>query len=349
MTTWSQVIATYNRFDMLKRSLELNAQQTRPPKQIIVVDSSADWQDSQSYVLENIAPNYPDIEWIYIEAEHRSSALQRNQGMQYVTSDVLFMFDDDSLPFADCAENVMAVYDADTENAVAGVNASHVPEKPGDLKDVDFEIVEEYATTKKYSGFVKGLRKLLKADDVFVDYDPIPPNNRVPENLKHLSLFPRKVLVGWGMTFRTELAKKEPFEGILKNYAAGEDSDMSYRVSRHGKLLTATNARLHHVGSVGGRMPLFVVAALGALNPLVLHRLHSTDLSRSKTLSFKLLMRRCLIMLSKDLSKRRLSLPSARGYLYAIFYFRKIFSMGKEELRAWYPGFQAELIATKKR
>src|SRR5262249_36889957 len=88
----------------------------------------------------------------------------------------------------------------------------------------------------------------------------------------------------------------------------------------------------------------FVVAALGNLNPLVLHRLYSSDLFRSRRRSRRLLLRRTLILLAKDLSRGRLALPSARGALFALRWLRYIFSLPQADLRAWYAQFQQRLI-----
>jgi len=136
----------------------------------------------------------------------------------------------------------------------------------------------------------------------------------------------------------------EPFDEIMTHYAAGEDSDMGYRASRHGLLLTALEARLCHLGAGGGRLHPFVVAALGNLNPLVLHRIYSTDLKRSRRRSRNLLWRRFFILLFKDLARRKLSLPNARGILFAWRRLGCVFAQSEPDLRAWYPGFQKQLI-----
>src|SRR5262249_51153512 len=103
-------------------------------------------------------------------------------------------------------------------------------------------------------------------------------------------------------------------------------------------------ARLCHLGAGGGRLNPFVVAALGNLNPLVLHRLYSTDPTRSRRRSRNLLLRRTLILLAKDLSRGRLTVPNARGALFALRQLDRILTMHEDDLRAWYPSFQQQLI-----
>ena len=343
--SWALVIATYRREHIFPRCLRLAVQQTRPPAEIVVVDSSPDWEKTRDLVMASIAPSLPEARWVYVAAEKRSSASQRNQGVRLATADLVFLIDDDSLMYPDCAEQILRIYEADTGSAVAGVNAMHVPVPPDQPDDQLAKTPSEHGTTKEYGPLSRLARQLLSADDVFVPYDADFPQHPLPEALKQLPIGTRPLMVGWGMTFRREICLKEPFEEILSYYAAGEDSDMGYRASRHGLLLTALEARLCHLGAGGGRLSPFVVAALGNLNPLVLHRLYSTDLRRSRRRSRGLLFRRFWILLAKDLSRLRLSLPNARGILYAWRCLGRIFSKSESEVRAWYPQFQKELIA----
>ena len=124
--TWALVVATYMREDVLCRCLRLGAAQTRPPFEIIVVDSSPRWESTRERVLREIAPLWPGIRWHYVKAERRSSASQRNQGIGAASANVVFLFDDDSLMYPDCAAENMRVYDADQCRSVVGVNAMNV-------------------------------------------------------------------------------------------------------------------------------------------------------------------------------------------------------------------------------
>jgi GT2 family glycosyltransferase len=343
--SWALVIATYRREHILPRCLRLAVAQTRPPVEVIVVDASPGWEKTRGEILGSLAAAHPEIRWEYVAAERRSSAAQRNQGTRLARSDVLFMIDDDSLMYPDCAEQILRIYEADEGQAVAGVNAMHVPVPPDEPHDALALNPSEHGTTKHYGPLARLVRGLLRADDIFVPYDADFPSHPLPEALRGLPIGTRPLMAGWGMTFRRAIALQEPFEEIMTHYASGEDSDMGYRASRHGLLLTALEGRLCHLGAGGGRLDPFVVAALGMMNPLVLHRLYSTDLARSRWRSRRLLWRRFLILLAKDLSRRRLSLPNARGTLFALRRLGGIFARPEPELRAWYPEFQKDLIA----
>ncbi len=342
--TWALVIATYRREHILPRCLRLAVQQTRPPSELIVVDASPGWEKTRDEVLLALAATPSQARLTYVAADKRSSASQRNQGVRLARADVVFLIDDDSLMYPDCAEQILRVYEGDEHGAVAGVNAMHVPAPPDQPDDAPARDPSEHGTTRQYGPLARLARRLLRADDVFVPYDADFPRHPIPEAVGKLAVGTRPLMVGWGMTFRRDVCLKEPFEDILTHYAAGEDSDMGYRASRHGLLLTALKANLCHLGAGGGRLGPYVVAALGNLNPLVLHRLYSTDLARSRRRSRDLLLRRALILMAKDLSHGRLTLPNARGALFALRWLGHIFSLQEAELRAWYPQFQKQLI-----
>jgi GT2 family glycosyltransferase len=342
--SWALVIATYRREHILPRCLRLALAQTRPPAEVIVVDASPGWEKTRADVLAALAPARPDVRWAYVAADQRSSAAQRNQGVRLATADIAFLIDDDSLMYPDCAEHILRVYEADPDGAVAGVNALHVPAPPDLPDDPLARRPSEHGTTRQYGPLARLARRLLRADDVFVPYDADFPRHPVPAAVQKLPVGARPLMAGWGMTFRRAVCLREPFAEILGYYAAGEDSDMGYRASRHGLLLTALAARLCHLGAGGGRLAPFVVAALGNLNPLVLHRLYSTDLRRSRRRSRGLLWRRFWILLAKDLSRLRLSVPNARGIMFAWRWLGRVFAKTEAELRSWYPAFQKELI-----
>jgi glycosyltransferase involved in cell wall biosynthesis len=121
--TWSLVVATYRREFILPHCIMLAARQSRPPKEIAVVDASPDWQSSRERISREIECSHPHIRFVYERAIQPSLTAQRNQGLDLATADVVFLFDDDTLMHQGCAAEIMAIYDADTERAVVGVQA----------------------------------------------------------------------------------------------------------------------------------------------------------------------------------------------------------------------------------
>jgi glycosyltransferase involved in cell wall biosynthesis len=342
--TWSLVIATYNRRDILPRCLELATRQSRPPQEIIVVDASPDWAATRAQVLDTLAVRHPHIRWEYVQARRRSLSAQRNQGVRLAHGNVLFLIDDDSLMYPDCAAQILRVYEADRDRQVAGVMADESP-MPPDEKSPETSVHSPVSgARRRFVNFKDALLRRLGVLDYLLPYDERLPERPVPANLSGLNLLPRSRLHGAWMTFRRELVQREPFEEILDAYAYLEDCDVSYRLARHGHLVMAQDAIICHLGSPGGRLSRFTLATLGALNALVLHRLHSPSRRRSISLYRSFLTKQLLVEAGRDLARGDASLPRARGVLGAMRQFHKVFSLSEPELRSWYPTFQADLL-----
>jgi len=56
-----------------------------------------------------------------------------------------------------------------------------------------------------------------------------------------------------------------------------------------------------------------------------------------------MLARRVLISMAKDVYYRHWTLPTTRGALLALSMVGTVFGKSEQELRAWYPQFQAKL------
>jgi len=341
---WAFIIPTYQREHILARCLRLAAQQTHPPAEIIVVDASPNWATTRDEIKTTVFRDHPSIHWQYVQADARSISCQRNQGLRLATSEIIFFFDDDSLMYPDCAEQIIKIYEADTKRRIAGINAVHIPVPPDQLDDLEVVRPSEHSATKQYGSLARLVRWLLDADNIFVPYDEDYPRHEMPEEVRDFKVGIVRLLAGWGMTFRRTICFREPFAEILRMYAAEEDSDMSYRASRHGPLLVAGDARLCHLGSKGGRSTPFLLAVFRNLNPVALHRLYSTDLSRSRRRERLLLTRRFLILLAKDFYRQKWSFPNARGVLLAFRLMNSIFKMSETDLNEWYPRFQKEMF-----
>lgn len=346
-TTWALAIATYNRRDVLMQCLKLAAAQTRPPAEILVVDASKDWDASRDQVMNGLAPQHPEIRWQYEKATRPSAAVQRNQVSDLATADVLFLLDDDSFMYPDTAEQLMKVYDADVDREVAGVAAALAAKPPAEAADEkaaeEIEAARVAPTVKNYSPIAKLVRSVLAADDLFVPYDEGWPGYWMPESVKHLNVGRRHLMAGMTMTVRRELIVEERFSEILAD-RSGEDSDVTYRLSRRGAILTALDARVFHVGSPAGRFSSFSREVLYSMAPLVLHRYHSGDQARSKRLSKKLIRRKLLLGVVKDIKAKEWDLPRFKGAWFSLKRVNKVFKMSHEEIEAWYPGFQREII-----
>lgn len=344
--TWTLGIATYNRRDVLLECLRLAATQTRPPKQIVVVDASPDRDVTRKAVMDGLAPQYPFIDWVFEDARMPSAAVQRNQCLELATGDAVFLFDDDSLMYPECAEAIMRVYEADAEQKLTGVAAVLAAKPPGPSgaaeKVKDIEAVRAAPSAASYGGLAKMVRGFLKADDLFVPYDPAFPDHPLPPAVKALGCGRRWLMAGMTMTVRREPALKERFSELILDRGP-EDSDISYRLSRRGPIATCFEAEVFHVGSPAGRFSKMSRVATGCLGPMVLHRLHGTDQGRSRRASKSLTRRRAIIGLVKDLKTRQWKLPHFRGCWLALRQANRIFSMPREQIEDWYLAYQRKL------
>jgi glycosyltransferase involved in cell wall biosynthesis len=348
---WGLVIATYKREAILPRCLRLAAQQTVPPKEIIVVDASPDWEKTRTKIMQELAAKYPTIDWKYVQAKRASSAAQRNQGIDMATADILFLIDDDSLMYPDCVEEVMHIYTHDTTHKVVSIMCSPVSLPP----DIQFQTEEKrFSILSKIKVIRSKLRKFVVRqikrltnvkDDGFIPYDFSTPKQTVPDELKNMAVCPVHCMPGRYMTFRREVIEQVRFEELLVRYAKFEDIEACYRASHVGMMLHALKARIWHADASNRVLSRFTYTAIWGLNLAVLHRLYSNDLGRSKKhiakLLWPLLIDRAIF---RDVLTLDWSLPSIRGFLFAFRYHKKIFSMTPEELRAWYPQFQQTLF-----
>ncbi len=351
---WALVIPTYKREAVLQRCLYFAARQTLQAKEIIVVDASPDWAQTREQVMQTLAAQYPAIHWQYVQAKRASSAAQRNEGIELATADIVFLIDDDSFMYPDCAEEVLRIYVQDTAHQVAGImpnlealppdsqaasseNALHKNEKAHLNFSNQFKLIQV-----KLRAWAK---RLIKDDDIFIPYDLSFPKYTLPETLKKMAVHPVPMIHGARMSYRREILEEVRFEETLERYAVNEDNDVCYRASRRGMLLQALKARICHEHTSEGRLTRLTTTALWGLNQTVLHRFHSNDIERFKKRFLKLLWQRLFTQTIKDILDRRWTLPSTRGIVFVLRHYQEILSKTPDELRAWYPQFQQTLIS----
>jgi GT2 family glycosyltransferase len=344
--SWSLVVATYNRGHILRRCLELAVGQTRPPREVVVVDASTNWRETREQVLGEVAPRHPAVRWEYVEARVRSLTAQRNQALELATSDVLFLIDDDSFLYPDCAAEVMRVYEADRGAVVAGVGPMLADWSPEQTPP------DGAANAPRAKGIGRRLRERvsdffeqqLHVEKMLLPYDRAYPCHPLPAGLLALDVAETRYLQGCRMTYRREPIQKERFDEMLRRYAAIEDLDASYRVSRHGALVNAFRARLYHAQDPASRLTRYTCALLGLMNLAMMYRLKGYN-PRALLAGFRRrILRRLPVDVLRDVSRRRFRLPCARADWQALGLVGALLDQGEAELRQWYPSFQNDLI-----
>jgi GT2 family glycosyltransferase len=327
--------------------LRLAIAQTRAAKEIIVVDASPRWDQTKEQVIADFAETKCTVPLVYVKAITPSLTAQRNQGIQLTTSDVVFLFDDDSLMYPQCAEEILKVYEADTDGKIMGVSAIPVSVPP-ELA-VEEKSVFRTSRASKLGSFASWLRNLLKSalatrSTYFLPYEQSENNYPLPDSVGHLNIARIPIMTGSCMTFRRTILERERFCEVLQRYAAGEDQDLSYRVSRHGPLVVAIDAPLCHLEIEGGRLTTFQVTVLAALNPAVLQRLYGRDPIRLFYQWRRIIWHRLFINLLRDLENRNWLFPRTRGIAYSLMKIGQIYARSAEELAQWYPSFQRNLL-----
>lgn len=353
MLTWSLVVPTCNRRDVLLRVLPLALDQTVPPVQAVIVDSSDDWQVTRDAVLA-LTAEYPHIRLDYLQAVTASSATQRNQGIERATGDLVMMIDDDSFLYPDYAERILRIYAADTRKRLAGVNGVNVGTMPGSREDALAGLTRKTCRRARTGGLRDRVmryrlgrwfsRRILFQDmhALFLKYDG-DRNIVIPAEFSALDVTAMTFMSGHGLSVRREIALREPLDPALRYYAALEDLDASYRYGRHGILLRANDARLHHFEVAGSRVRRRTAITFQLLNMLVFIKRNARDPASWLGRYRLMLWRRLLGETIKDGLSRRWDFPQARGVLAALRDWRRVWNTPTEDLDDWYPGFQARI------
>lgn len=344
--SWGLVIATKDRLEPLKTCLTLALAQTRPPVEIIIVDASADWERNAEALQQIVAP-YPSVRFVILPAPRPSSAVQRNLGIDQARADILFLIDDDSFLYPTCAQEALSIYEADTEEAVAGVQLWARDTPPGDLPEADGLSYKSFDTL---AGPARWRQRLLRSllvyglEEGFIPYQGSFPRHPIPATLEGLEVRPAQLFEGFRMTFRRSAIRQTQFDALLLYYCPGEDLDLSHRLAQNACLVTAPRAHVHHFNSADARLKRYQVALLESLNQAVFLRCNATDQAQARRRYRWLMCRRILGELIKDLGQGRFGIPKTRARARALWLSRRIFRASRPELETFYPGLQEEIV-----
>ncbi|MGI8773668.1 MAG: glycosyltransferase family 2 protein [Actinomycetota bacterium] len=244
------VIATYNRPEDLRKTVESLLVQTVLPAELCIVDSSPE------------APARTQIEALCADAglpldyHHpapRGLTIQRNVGIDRTTGDPVFFIDDDVAMSPDCHEQVLAEY-ARWGPEVGGVRATPVrPARPA-------------LGTRIY-------RKIFGIGGWWPESSGKVRSGFYAEGISE-SAGVRKVeyFNGWFMSYKRKVFEHERFDEALAGYGYKEDIDFSYRVSRRFVLLQTPRARCDHLKSPSARLNSHNLQRMNMANQFYLHR-----------------------------------------------------------------------------
>ena len=213
---YSVVIPSLGTRDCLADVVQAARAQTVPPWEIIVaLPPSTD------------PPLPPGVR--VARASSASSSAQRNAGVRAARAPIVFFFDDDMVPYADYAAQVLRVW-AHADDRVVGVVGS---------------LANPFHEGER-------LRRLLRAIgwQSHTAYFGSATRIMASGSIAHVPRPRKDVEVGFASTscgsFPRELLCGELFSEEFDGYVMGEDLDLSARLSRRGTLIQAANALVVH-------------------------------------------------------------------------------------------------------
>jgi GT2 family glycosyltransferase len=358
LPTWSLCIATLNRIDILEQAVRLSLAQTCPPKEIIIVDASADPVPHRARI-EAVFAALPDPKPAlhYLSSPVRSLTCQRNMAITRATGDILFLFDDDTLMYPDCAERLLSVYALDPDARLSAVAALDTNQPPGaGPVGVESRVQANRGLRDRAAAWIPDRMRnwmmnnllMFGLENRFVPYDALryPKIQPLDTRLTDANVVPLRLFSGFRMTVRRSVALKEPFDDALLAYCPAEDLDNCYRFLRHGSNAVAIAALVHHHETAANRLKRRSVAELHLLNIAYFVRRSSRTQGLHRTLYYILSARMLMSCALRDTAGRRWSYPDTRGTLAAIAKSITVFRLPTSGLRAAYQILQRQILAT---
>ena len=255
----SLVVATKDRPDDLRRLLNSLSLQTTVPDEIVIVDASVEANES----VESILNEFLNLTIRYLPHWPPSASAQRNKGILacHSAATLIGFADDDTTFEPEAFTNMLTFWNS----ACA------------DVLGTAFNL---YNYPKRHKSVFK--------------------HSKLAEWISLYSLRPGKVsLSGWqsmigrvsatefvdwlpssAVLFRRDVFDRNRFDEAFNSYSYLEDLDLSYTLSRVGRLAVVVDAGFHHFPSQHGRISTRDFGRCEVRNRLYLVRKHSLSLTR---------------------------------------------------------------------
>ena len=251
---FSLIICTYQRPQALLQLLQSIQLQTLYPDEILIIDGSLN--DKTDNILKQ--NSFKNLNYYVVSTQQRGLTQQRNLGIQKVNenSKVVCFLDDDTVLAPNYFEEIIKTYQLHPEVLGVGGYINN---------EVSWEKVDAHYTPKinefYYDGYKRKdgsrfvLRKKLGLDsDVPPGYLPefshgrsisfLPPSEKI---------YQVEQFMGGVSSFRTSVFESLQFSTYFEGYGLYEDADFTLRLSKQGKLVVNTAAKLSHYHETAGR------------------------------------------------------------------------------------------------
>lgn len=229
MTRTALIIATKDRPEDLRRTLESLSLQDTPVEQIIVVDGG-------EVSVEHVVSLFPRLNIDYLVCRPPSASRQRNAGVNAVRRDIAYIgFLDDDIVLEPSALSHMKEFLRNAPMGIGGA-AFNMINQPmlfaGVLKKLP--ITEKLGLYSSISGQVlpSGFHTMMSfmKEDTSVHWLPTT-----------------------AVIYRREALTNEAFDEWFEGYSYLEDLDVSYRIGRKFKLFVVSKAQYNHFPGSSGR------------------------------------------------------------------------------------------------
>lgn len=257
--TYSVVLATKDRPEMLRESLSLMLKQSIKAEKIIVVDASQ--CEKNTKLVQFICTSLKiksQRELIHQKSEFANLCFQRNQGLRDIQSDIVMLPDDDSFWFVDTAEKILDAYRLDTEKVIAGISSNAVLNSP-------FASPKKLTPDNDKPSHKKRLKQKLRIrlieykrrfegkyvkQPFFEHAKSLYSLKEKPKCLKPGLLRLTPSISGYAMSYRTAVIKQLNFDetlGYKSGYAFHEDRLASLMALNQGYFLGfCSQSKVHH-------------------------------------------------------------------------------------------------------
>jgi len=228
--TISLVIATKDRPDDLRRLFASLRLQTVPPDEILLVDSSSE-------PIERTLADFPELVIHYIRHWPPSASAQRNAGIRACNpASTLIGFADDDTTFEQTAFERMLVF----------------------WNYADLDVLGAAFNIRNYPARTRSLLKHGKLTEWLGLYSPKVGSVSRSGWQTVTGEVERTHFVDWlpsgAVLFRREVVSANLFDETLGGYSYLEDLDLSFTISRKGRLAVVADAGYSHFSSRGGRV-----------------------------------------------------------------------------------------------
>jgi len=248
------VICTYERPSSVRRVLDSILMQERQPDATLIIDASTDRRTEEAVRAWNRAAAGRTVaSYQRVSRDDRGLTRQRNVALDCVATDLVAFFDDDVVLEPNCLKEMEHTHRRFHE--VVGVGCFGGPQvvAPSALWRLRrcLRIVPSLAPGRYHRSGMSTPWEFDSRCQPIVEGDWLP---------------------GWGMMWKTSLARRVRFHDGFAGYSQGEDLDFSLRLRREGKLWMVRSAGLRHLPDPAGRPNPFRLGYMEIYNRYHIHR-----------------------------------------------------------------------------